>query len=180
MFYGGTEALHMNELYQKHYAKLCEIAYRLLRDRDDARDVGQKVLIHLWEKRASWPTIVSMEAYLFTVTYRMALGELKKKKRNFMFGPVDTAKELSSHEQPGLEYQELYTQIMDAIDKLPTRCKEIFLLSREEELSYKEIAQRLSLSSKTVEIQIGIALKKLREALRDHPNQKTIFFLLCL
>jgi RNA polymerase sigma-70 factor, ECF subfamily len=151
-------------LYESHYANLCRAAYRILREEESAREVVQKVFIELWEK-GNWQQIQSPKAYLYVAVYNRAINELHSRK------PFLSAESIPSHLSTNhnpLEQQELESVIARGIDALPEQCKKVFILSREEEFTYNEIAVHLGLSVKTVERQMGIALKKLREYLQNH------------
>lgn len=170
----SQEAL-FKDIFEKNYKKLCAVAFRVVKDQEEARDVVQQVLCDFWDNRNRWPGIQSYSAYLYTSVYRFAILSYKKSitlknerlsREEFNTGylPSDT-----------LSYNELEKQIFQVINNLPPKCKEIFLLSREEELSYKEIAISLNISIKTVEAQMGIALKRFR-VIFNHTDQASILF----
>lgn len=152
-------------IYEAHYVSLCRIAYRILAEEDTAREVVQEVFIEIWRKQ-NWQELRSVQAYLITAVYNRSLKGLRKQKKLVSF---DQVAEPGTVESP-LEQQELEVLISQGIDQLPERCREIFLLSRESEMTYSQIAGQLGISIKTVEAQMGIALKKLREHLRIHGN----------
>lgn len=150
------------EIFDKNYEKLCLVAFRVVKDQDEARDIVQQVLCDFWDNRKKWPEIQSYSAYLYTSVYRFSLLSHKKSKilKNGNLLHEDGKRGYTPPDE--LAYKELEEQIVRAINDLPPKCREIFLLSREEELSYKEIAAHLRISVKTVEAQMGIALKRLK------------------
>ncbi|NBP69900.1 MAG: RNA polymerase sigma-70 factor [Cytophagia bacterium] len=174
-----TQEALFKDIFEQNYEKLCSVAFAIVKDQDDSRDVVQQVLCEFWDYRERWPEIQSYNAYLYTAVYRCSLT-LHKKSIAFK-----NERQLSKTVNPSyqqvdtLAYQELEKLIFNTINDLPPKCKEIFLLSREDELSYKEIAAILNISVKTVEAQMGIALKRFR-ATFEHNNKDTLFFFIFL
>lgn len=158
---------HFRLLFEENYNKLCRIAYRLLLEEESAREIVQEVFIKLWQQD-NWQQVDSPKAYLYVAVYNRSLNELKKRKR-FVSESALQWEPAPAH--ASLEYQELENAIVQGIDALPEQCKKIFLLSREEEMTYAQIADHLGLSVKTIERQIGIALKKLREQLHPYLSE---------
>lgn len=142
---------------------LVAYAHRYLRSEEDAREAVQDVFLGVWNNRGHLQLDEGLRSYLFTATRNKALNYLEKRRIEAV--PLEAVYQQESR-NPGVEEQlqadELQAVIYDEVNRLPERCREVFLLSRSEGLSYKEIAERLSLSEKTVENQISIALKRLR------------------
>jgi RNA polymerase sigma-70 factor (ECF subfamily) len=151
--------------YEEHYNNLCRAAWRILREKDGAREIVQEVFIEVWSK-GTWTTLHSPKAYLYVAVYNRCIKALGKSKRFVSEESMPQHQGGDFHHK--LEHEELERIISQGIDSLPDRCKAIFILSREEEMTYNEIATHLDLSAKTVENQMGIALKKLREHLEKH------------
>jgi RNA polymerase sigma-70 factor, ECF subfamily len=151
-------------LYETHYNALCGAAYRILLDKDSSREVVQNIFFELWET-GKWQTIESPKAYLFVSVYNRSITEFQKRKR---FANAAMIVDKGVNDRDHLEENELQKIIVEAVNELPEQCKRIFILSREEELTYGQIAKDLNLSVKTVERQMGIALRKLREYLKIH------------
>lgn len=145
-----------------HFEGLHRYAYTLLTDNETARDAVQHVFLKLWEKREELDEEKSVRSYLYTAVYHHCLNVLRheKIKRRFAGQPKDIA----TTSDPVL-HRELQQQIREVIEMLPPQCRLIFTKSRFEQKKYGEIAEELDLSVKTVEAQIGKALKILREKL---------------
>lgn len=147
--------------------------YRIVRDQATVEDLAQNVFIRFWEKRHSINITSSLGAYLNRMGINEALGYLRKNKRYEIEELTPQTRiandTVDSSEQTYL-YNELQNQVKQAIDKLPPRCRLVFQLSRYEELTYKEIAAKLDISVKTVENQMGKALKVLRAELKNYIN----------
>ena len=139
----------------------------MLKDPDAAKDVVQEVFLQIWKNRESLEIKSSLEAYLKRATINRALNKIRSKK-NFLDENElkDTASSQSSA-QDILEHDDLHAALQAGLDSLPERCRLIFVMKRMEGFSQKEIAEKLNISPKTVENQMGIALKKLRESLED-------------
>lgn len=156
-------------LFRAHYAVLCAFAHKLVSDRDMAEEIVQNIFVQLWEKRDSIGVATSARSYLFSATRNACLNHLNHLKVRNRFAEAVQAMPLEQADDAAaqLELQELNTRLHAAIDQLPERCREVFVLSRFESLKYDEIAQRLAISPRTVEVQIGKALRFLRDHLRD-------------
>jgi len=175
----NIDIAQFKEIYNGHYERLCQVAYKILKDEEEAREVVQVVMLQLWEEREKVGSIKSIGAYLYTLTYNRSLNIYKKVKKLYV-QPLDNQPEVIQLDTEPLELQELQAIIATAIDLLPAKCKEIFLLSREESLTYRQISDQLGISVKTVEAQMGIALKKLREALQKENQIKISLFSILL
>jgi RNA polymerase sigma-70 factor (ECF subfamily) len=155
-----------NKAFDLYYSRLCFFADKILRDFDLSRSVAQQVFVDLWIKRDKL-VVTSLQSYLYHSVQNSALDILKRKKVESRY--LATLDKSETEEMKDLmEEAELADRINKAIQKLPEKCREIFLLCRFEELKYAEIAEKLNISVKTVEMQITIALKKLRKELSDY------------
>ena len=161
----------LNTLFKTHYDELCRYAYSIVKDQDAAEDVVQQLFIKLWEKRHSIREIENIRSYLFRSTFNMSLNEQKKMQRMPQSDEdliQKSALQSEFHTSSLLTTNELQERIDQAMMELPEKCREVFRLSRFEQLSYKEIATELGISHKTVENQMGKALRVMREELKDY------------
>ena len=143
-----------------------------MRDKDNAEDIVQDVFLKLWKNKEEVDWNTSMKGYLYRATTNGALNWLEKNRRIVRYDDNISEPSVNVVEQ-ALNASELQEKIKLAIASLPPKCKAIFVLSRYEELKYKQIADQLNLSIKTVENQMGIALEKLRKELKPYLS-KTI------
>lgn len=153
-------------VFRQHYAWVCRSVMRIIPDESIAEDIAQDVFYELYRKRGDLNIQSSLKAYLRRAAVNRALNHLRDQK--IRFAEEDAAPVQESYlagAQQLIEAEQLQSRIDQAIDGLPARCRVIFVLSRFEELSYKEIAEHLDISPKTVENQIAKALRLLREAL---------------
>lgn len=165
-------------IFTKYYKALCTFSRQFLNDDELAEETVQDMFVKIWEKRYSLSIETSLEHYLFRAVRNHCFNLLQHQKIKNRYAEKilkDTEKEIISEEyflEPDLK-----NKIETAINSLPPKRKEIFRLSREEGLKYKEIAEQLDISVKTVEAQMGLALKYLREKLKDFNDTLELLFL---
>ena len=167
----------MEVLFKRYYAFVSVAVLRLIADTVTAEDIAQEVFMEIWKRRNSLDIQISLKAYLRKTAVNKTLNYLRDNKNYKNEELSDVQFDLHSSENPALETNELQGLIERAIEQLPERCKLVFKLSRLEELSYQEIADKLDISVKTVENQIVKALKLLREALRPFLNGSLVLLL---
>ena len=168
--YNKFDEKSFEELFQKHFKGLCFFAQNYVKDFDMAKEIVQDSFINLWEKRQSIDVSKSVKTYLTTSIRNKCLNYLRDtKKFNTEIILSDVLfQEIDYEQSDKLIEKELNNKINNAIDDLPEKCKNIFVLNRFENLKYKEIADELDISIKTVETQMSKALKYLREQLKDY------------
>lgn len=157
----GDEAA-LDQLFEHYYRYLFKIAYGTLHDTDAAKDCVQEVFLRFWQKRSEIEVKTTLKGYLQRSIVNECLGLLRKRK-TYALPETHAALPDPDHSPlQQLESESLSALVQAAIERLPEQCRLIFRLSRTEEMSYREIAEHLDLSPKTVENQIGKALKQLR------------------
>ncbi|MBI1305988.1 MAG: RNA polymerase sigma-70 factor [Bacteroidetes bacterium] len=156
-------------IYYQHFEALCRFAEFYCKDSDEASSVVQQVFLNLWERREELLKGDDLRAYLFTAVRNRVFTSVRRKK---ITEELDAVAELpADHQSTRIEIRELQEQIRSAIQSLPERCRYIFEMSRFENMTYQQIADRLDLSVKTVENQISKALKILRKRILSSDNQ---------
>ncbi|UXP31370.1 RNA polymerase sigma-70 factor [Reichenbachiella agarivorans] len=171
------------QIFRLYYKDLSRYCLKYVRDEHVAEELVQEVFINIWDRRYSLKINTSVKAYLFTAVRNRSFNYIKlqipKEQRKVdVDGMVDLSGSLSENREEELEFEELQVYVQNAIDSLPPKCQLIFNLSRNAGMSYKEIAEELDLSVKTVENQVGLALKKLRVQL--HPIWDKVFVMIVL
>ena len=155
-------------LFHAHYESLTRYAFSMMKNQDEAEDVVQRLFVKIWEKRNDLD-VQDSRAYLFRATYNTCLNEIKRLKReNARYSDGITEVSSSDAANHRVLESELEKQLDSAMEKLPEKCREVFRLSRFEELSYKEISDRLDISVKTVENHIAKALRIMRTELSEY------------
>lgn len=150
----------------RYWEPLYKMASYTLDDHFACEDLVQDIFINIWKNRESLNFQYSLKAYLFACTryevYRQIKLKVRQRERSddLDFNRIEY---YNPHNE--LEYKQLMENVERIVNVLPERCKEVYLLSREEQLSHKEIASRLKVSTKTVENQITIALRRIRNDL---------------
>jgi RNA polymerase sigma-70 factor (ECF subfamily) len=152
------------QVFTDFYVNLCRFAYTYVKNEEMAEEVVQELFISLWEQRDRMEIKTSVRSFLYTSVRNRALNYIRDNKTRALHEDdfAERHVEQVDHIINFCEREELQSLITDAIGELPEQCRTVFELSRNDGLSYKEIAEKLSVSPKTVENQMGIALKKLR------------------
>jgi len=165
---GNQEAFR--RLFNVYNARLVEFAFALVRNKEAAIDVVNEVFVKLWKGRDRVPGILNLRVYLYTATKNAALNYLSHKARQLITEPFDDLSiQLREEQCPDQELitAEIFNMIKMAVEELPPRCKMIFKLVREDGLKYKEVAEILNVSVKTVDAQMVIAVKKISEKVKS-------------
>ena len=165
-------------MFKTHYSDLCSYAHGFLKDPDAAEEVVQEVMFRIWTRRASLTIETSLRSYLFRAVRNGCLNVLKHlniREEYKSFREREMEENQCSTEDEMI-ISELEQKIRVAIDHLPVERRKVFILSRYDGLTYGQIAEKLGLSVKTAENQMGKALKSLREDLSDYLPWVALFF----
>lgn len=158
------------KLFKQYHPALVAYAHQYLKSKEDAMEVVQDVFMSIW-KRDDLTFDNNLKGYLYTATRNKSLNALQKKKLpTVSFSAAIHDGQTDNPSDEALEVEELKAELYDEIYNLPEKCRQIFLLSRQQGKTYNEIAEQLNISVKTVENQISIALKRLRRRLFEHNN----------
>ncbi len=154
-------------LFRSSYSSLVNYATTILKDKDTAEEIVQDLFYKIWRDRKKINIMSSLNGYLFRAVYNKSMHYLEHQKVVRKHAS-EAKKELGINTEDPIEilkYKELHEKIAVIIGKLPERCGRIFCMSRFEGLKYAEIAVELSISIKTVEANMGKALKEFRKEL---------------
>ena len=158
---GDTSAF--DTIFRTWYGPLVGTAERMLRDRAVAEELVQDVMLELWRRRETLAADGSAQAYLFQATRNRVLNHLRHLRIEQRSEPeIRGESSPSPRADSALVHEELDVAVQKAVQALPDRCREVFELSRVHGLKYAEIAKTLGISVKTVEAQMGKALRHLR------------------
>ena len=164
-------------IFHEFYVPVCKAVHRFIRDKGIVEDLAQDIFVRLWERREQINITSSLGAYLHRMAVNEALTYIRRQKK-FQINDIDDtdfkANEHSTDEV--MAGNELKANIAAAISQLPPRCQLIFKMSRYEEMTYKQIGEKLDISVKTVENQMGKALKILRDLLQNYLQWLVLFF----
>lgn len=152
----------IDEAFRCYYKPLCLYAMHYLHDIDLVEDVVQDCFAELWGRMNAEKTVSSVKSYLYMMVRNSCLDTLKKDNQiDFNSSPSGLADIIPDEEAE--ERSLIEARLWTAIDSLPEKCREVFLLSKRDGLKYKEIADKLNISAKTVENQVAKAMKILKE-----------------
>jgi RNA polymerase sigma-70 factor, ECF subfamily len=165
---GDITAFEM--IFKTYYQTLCNYAYSFVQDRDEAEEIVQSTFLSVWEKKENLAIHTGVKPYLYAMVRNASLNVLKheKIKQQHVATQLSVAERSTESVTRTVMASELEERIYKAMNKLPEQCRMVFKLSRFEELKYAEIADQLNISIKTVENQMGKALKIMREQLKDY------------
>jgi len=162
-------------LFNHYYSDLCKYARNIVMNEATAEDLVMDVFVKIWEAETRLEITTSLSGYLYTSVHNHSLNYLTRKHKRFTELNPETIERLntlisssdSSAPLDRINMAELSQRIEKCIELLPDECKNIFMMSRIDELPNKEIARRLGISENTVKVQIYRALKKFKVLLKD-------------
>ena len=158
-----------SSLYHHYVEHVFYFALRYLKTKEDAENVTQEVFVKVWETRRRLKPDGAFSAYLFTITKNFIFNIYRKKVNEA--ADLDHLIRVISHTESGTEkalyFQELQEQVDRCLKEFPEQRKKVFLLSRQEGLSHREISQKLGIAEKTVAAHINLGLQTLRKFLKE-------------
>jgi RNA polymerase sigma-70 factor (ECF subfamily) len=161
----------LEQVFRSYYPGMCTFVRRFVHAPDISEELVQDVFFKLWSKRETLSEIDALRTYLFRAARNTALNHLRRKKLENAWEEREAAAgepTTMAATDDDASADEVTRAVNEAIGRLPMRCREVFLMSRQGGLTYAEIATRLGISIKTVETQMGRALKSLRVSLATY------------
>ncbi|RZM30575.1 MAG: RNA polymerase sigma-70 factor [Pedobacter sp.] len=160
---GGSKQA-FDQVFLQHFKSLHAYAFSITKEREDAEEIVQNVFVRIWTKREQLKTDGFLKSFLYRSVHNESLNYLKHQRVRSSFNVhyTDTVKNEVGNLNAEIMATELENNIHSAINELPEKCRNVFQLSRFEQMKYQEIADALNISIKTVENQMGKALKILR------------------
>jgi len=163
----SVDSATFEQLFTDHYDALFRYCQTMVKDKNDIEDIVQSVFLDLWHDRSKLVIHTSFKAYLYKAVYFRCMNKIKHDKVASKYSNTITNTE-STAVTDTLIIQEIADKIKETIESLPEQCRKIFSMSRMDGLRYNEIAEKLNLSPKTIENQMGKALKTMRVALSEY------------
>ena len=156
-------------LFRSSYVSLVRYARTVIKDQDSAEEIVQDLFFRLWQNKEKLKIESSLNGYLFRSVHNRCLHFIEHNKVVERHAKEMAHLQSENQESPSdiLHYKELQGRIAKILEKLPERCGKIFYMNRFEGLKYAEIAEKLSVSIKTVESNMGRALKEFRKELTE-------------
>jgi len=163
------DAGQFESLFRSSYVSLVRYAKTLIKDQDTAEEIVQDLFFRLWQDREKLNIESSLNGYLFRSVHNKCLHYVEHKRVVERHADEMSHRQSESQENPSdiLHYKELQERVARILERLPERCGKIFFMNRFEGLKYTEIAEKLSVSVKTVEANMGKALKEFRKELTE-------------
>ncbi|MFT3982096.1 MAG: sigma-70 family RNA polymerase sigma factor [Ferruginibacter sp.] len=157
------------------FPSLQNFAYSIVKSRVLAEEIASDMLLEVWVRREKLTEIENLKLYLFVSVKNASVARLKQENRYSRFSidelQVEFVSEYSNPDQ-FTEFHQLEAVVAKAVKDLPPSCQLIYKLAKEDRLRYKEIAELLDLSVKTIDNQLSIALKRIGQAVRDFSSKK--------
>lgn len=159
---------NFREIYDAYFEPVCRFLNYYTRDVSVVEEVVQDVFVKLWEERETLE-IQYIKTYIYNAARNKILNELRDvKNRNVLLENWAKREFENQQAEDCVDMNEFLQLLQAAVETLPENCKEIYKMSREQSMSYKDIAATRDISVKTVEAQMGIALKRIREKMARH------------
>jgi len=163
------------QLFLLFYPSLVPFAISIIRSKELAEEIVSDVFIKIWEKRRQLDKVENLSLYLFTAVKNRCINQMQDQKNKHNLEINDTVIEFRSlyHDpEQKLISAEMIQQIHKAIQDLPPQCRMIFKLVKEEGFKYKEVAELMQLSVKTIENQMSIAFRKIGSAIQSKQHHR--------
>ncbi|WP_339740772.1 RNA polymerase sigma-70 factor [uncultured Sunxiuqinia sp.] len=163
------DVLAFDQLYERYSQRLYGFAFSMLKNREDAKEIVQETFLKIWNKRTTIDGSHALRSFLFSVSYNLMIDLFRQrtKDQDFMARLKDHFNEESIPADELVQLKELTDEVHRLVNELPRKRRTIYLMSREEGLSHKEIAEKLGITEKTVENQITLSLKHIRSRLNS-------------
>ena len=154
----------LTELYNKFWQSLFMSSYNVLKDRELCEDIIQDIFMNIWHNREKLEIHISLKGYMYACARYQVFNHIRRNKDKIHVELFDDLEKRFQYTTPEtqLMHDELVYHINSIVENLPEKCQLVYKLSREEQLSHKEIAERLNISTKTVENHITKALHTIR------------------
>lgn len=166
-----------NTLYKRYSSRLYYFAFGYFKSEPEAEELVQEVFTKIWEKRADLKEELSFKSFIFTIAFNIIRKHFRTKSYMIEYFKTTITTDLDMRTSQKIAYDSLYQYLTELVNELPERRKKIFIKSRFEGLSIKEIADELKISHKTVENQLTDALKFIRTNLKKEIICVLPFFL---
>ncbi len=167
------DIVSFEKLFHSYYADLCSYARGMVGQKGIAEEVVQEVFYNIWKNRETLHITRSLYAYLYRATFNNGMMYLRRFRREYLMEDGAGTEPATDAPDPSqiLQLDEVTALLAHTLDCLSERTREIFRLNRYEGLKYREIAEKLSISEKTVEANMGKALKALRNSIRKYEQE---------
>lgn len=174
----GTDHTDFVRIYSIYFPKMVRFAREYVISQEEAQNIVQDIFLYLWERQDTLNIISNKNAFLFTLTKNKCIDFYRQQSRvNRLKESLDALQErelgmkmeaLKQFDENMFSTQEIEEILNNAVNNLPDKCREVFILSRMEGLKHEEIARQLNISVNTVQNHISVAIRKLKTELKDY------------
>lgn len=167
--------------FKDHYSYLCRIAYRYIQDKEECEDIVQETFISIWQKNKDDLSEKDFVSYIVKAVKNNCISSIRKRKQDTLYledlvtSPLPITSIIDDEESDNIPPEEVLIKLLSI---LPPKCKEVFLMCKLQKMKYREVAQELNLSEKTIENHIGKAIRMLREYIKS--GQLLVLFIVLL
>ena len=174
----GGDKTAFKELFDKYGKRLYQFSLKFLREKEDAEDLLNEVFLKIWENRRNLKTDTSFQSYLFTIAYNNIRQRFLKRSREEKYIQIFATEHLTENlkNEDQIDYLSFVKVVNDAIEMLPARRREIFLLYYKEELKSKQIAEKLNITEQFVRNQLTIAKKTIIDKFKETNKLEGMLF----
>ena len=176
----NDNGLAFNTLFTRYYKKLCYYAERITHNGDQAEEVVQELFIRIWENRKTIEVDKSVKAYLYRSTYNRSVNALRSLKKFEAIEAEKISEESYQCADNDILYFELEVKLFEIIDAFSEKQRNVFIMKRFDNRSYKEIAAELDMSERMVEKYLSKSLSALRQALDEYNKPLPVYFMFFL
>lgn len=165
----GNDHSAFRRFYDHFYLRIYRFVFAMLRDANDCEAVVSNLFCVVWEKRHLLEQVRSLEAYIYRIARNEAYHYLKKKSASHCISLEEMFAETAPAGESVIDTlteQEMMQAYRTAVERLPERCRTVFLLVREERMSHKKVSELLGITPGTIEVQMNIAMKKIVSSIR--------------
>lgn len=173
------DTLALTELYNAYWQLLFMSAYNIIKEKELCEDIIQDIFMNIWHNREKLEINISLKGYLYACARYQVFNQFKKNKDKIHVEFFNDLDKRFQHATPETEmmHNELVHQINTIVETLPEKCQLVYKLSREEQLSHKEIALRLNISVKTVENHVAKALQTIRLSMSSAASMAMVLWI---
>ena len=159
----GIDTKTFETLFKQNFVAVTAYCNKYVRDTEEAKDLAHRAFMKVWEKREAVPEGSNVKALTYRIAHNLSINYIRDHKKFCDEEELQTVESENSDADNDIKAAELEAAVIDTINHMPEKSKKVFLMSRYEQLSYNDIADKLGISIKTVEAHITTALKLLRK-----------------
>lgn len=172
--------LVFNQIFEIYSTRLFLFAKGYLKSVEDSEELVQEVFTTIWEKRDQLKNGFSFKSYIFTIAFNIIKKHFRQKARFKKFANEELLDDVTSETSQQIDYNSLKSYILGLAEALPEKRRNIFIKSRFEGFSNKEIADKFGLTKKTVENHLNLALKEIRNKMEERKLPVILFYFMFL